>query len=104
MFNKSSTCRSIRNGSIGCNGIYNNNNNNKTVKFSQDIEMDEMSEKFLTKLGVNHIDEVISSVHEREGRHFMDHITSCNKVRDNTTIFVFKNIDKYCTNKLHTCL
>ena len=51
--------------------------------------MDEMSEKFLTKLGVNHIDEVISSVHEREGRHFMDHITSCNKVRDNTTIFVF---------------
>ena len=66
--------------------------------------MDEMSEKFLTKLGVNHIDEVISSVHEREGRHFMDHITSCNKVRDNTTIFVFKNIDKYCTNKLHTCL
>ena len=43
--------------------------------------MGEMSQKFLNKLGVDNIDDIINNMEEKHmGRHFMDHITSCNKV------------------------
>ena len=43
--------------------------------------MGEMSQKFLNKLGVDNIDDIINNMEGKHmGRHFMDHITSCNKV------------------------
>ena len=49
------------------------------------IEIDEMSAKLFTKLGVQDMDEVIHSVNSiagnrERGMFMMDHITSCNKV------------------------
>ena len=43
--------------------------------------MGEMSQKFLNKLGVNNIDDIIHDMEEKNiDKHFLDHITSCNKV------------------------
>ena len=87
--------RTVRNG---CNGNI-NNNNIKTVKFSQDIEMDEMSEKFLSKFGVRDIDDIIENVSQRDidgGKQFIDHITSCNKV-------IINNSTTGCPKKRFPC-
>ena len=46
--------------------------------------MDEMSQKFFSKLGVRGYDDIIINVQEKNGeggsKHFVDNITSCNKV------------------------
>ena len=54
------------------------NNNNRTVRFSKDIEMDEMSEKFLNKFGVRDLGDIMEN--GNDGNEFLGRITSCNKV------------------------
>ena len=67
--------RSQRNTKIGDLAV---NNNNRTVRFSKDIEIDEMSEKFLNKYGVKDLGDIMEN--GNDGNEFLGRITSCNKV------------------------